>query len=260
MKAPRPTLLFSHIAPSSFGIQSSQQPKQSSMNDHISEHPNDHCEHFFSGSKVEFVDIILQTGKGPLTFDNRSVQRFLNPDLLTRFYPPTPHKISNPVERRIKWIWPGSHVVDLVTLDFTLGKCVVQIPFYSQPGDEFLVKWPVSLSCFGTDMFVVQTPDSFRPDLLQKKSSPICVIAPGCNHSSQTQIQSRQRQRQSSDRPVFGDASSDSQIRLWKSPGKEWKHYTKSTSRVGTSYQVSSFPSSLEWQSSSNNKQEYPQG
>jgi hypothetical protein len=238
-----------------------KQRELSTMNDHKFEYPIEHSERFSSESKVEFVDFILQTGRGPKALDNLTVHRFLNPALSTRFYPQIPLIVSNPVERRIKWLWPGSHVLELVTLDFSLGRCVVNLPPCSQPGDEFLVKWPVSLSYIGTDMFVFITPDSFRPDHSQKKSLPVCVFAPGCNGDFQTQIQSnKQGQRQSSDRRNIGNASLDSQIGLWKSPGKEWKHYKKSSSRVGSSYQVSSFPSSLEWQRSNDGKQDSPKG
>ena len=231
------------------------------MNDHMFEYPIEHSERFSSESKVEFVDIILRTGRGSKALENLTVHRFLNPALTTRFYPPIPFTVSNPVERRIKWLWPGSHVLDLVTLDFTLGRCVVNLPPCSQPGDEFLVKWPISLSYIGTDMVVFRTPDSFRPDLSQKKSLPVCVFAPGCNGGFQTQIQSNeQSQRQSSDRRIIGNASLDSQVRLWKSPGKGWKHYKKSSSRVGSSYQVSSFPLSSEWQRGNDGKQVSPKG
>ena len=204
-------------------------------------------EQFAPDSKVEFVDVVTSMVEGDMDMGKVSVFRYRNPNPRTQ----VSSKDGGVFWQRSKGRWAGCNVTDVVELDALLSQCVVKLPPSAMPGDEFLVTWPTSLTGHGKDLFLFQVPESFCSDHMKNEPQNVLIFAPGCMPRPIVNGRpSRRSQRQRFDRYTHGAIPTENQAGWWKSPGKEWKNYRKSSSRVGTNYQVSSFPSSSEWNES----------
>ena len=198
-----------------------------------------HKEYFSPGSKVEFVDNFLSGRSKRSVF----IHRYLNPKPPTQIFPINSVFALQLLEKRTNGMWPGCHVSDLSELEILENHCIVEVPPVALPGFEYLVKWPSRLAGFKHDIFVFKVPDSFRPG-----DQYIHIIAPAYSQSAHVPL-SRQSQHKMSDLHPSGE-----------SPGKEWRHYKKSCSRVGSNYQVSIFPSCANWKDSEAKAEMYPSG